>query len=101
MIDNINKTLFNIEENVAVETNNNNDNEETCVEVSLDIILKDFLTKVSLLTTSSNTISMVTLRSIAKKMSSFGTSSTTSLDSGVEVDTRRSNPWVQLLPILR
>jgi hypothetical protein len=99
MIDNIKTPLFNIEENVAVETNNNNDNEETCVEVSLDTILEDSLTRVSLLTTSSNTISMATLRGMARKMSPSATSSTTSSDSRVEVATRRSNPAVQLLPI--
>ena len=101
MIDNIKTPLFNIEENVAVETNNNNDNEETCVEVSLDTILEYSLTRVSFLTSSSNTISMITLRGMARKMSSFTTSSTTNLDSGVEVVTRRSNPSVQLLPIQR
>jgi hypothetical protein len=101
MIDNIKTPLFNIEENIAVETNNNNDNEETCVEVSLDTILEDSLTRVSLLTTSSNTISMATLRGMARKMSPSATSSTTSSDSRVEVATRRSNPAVQFLPIQR
>ena len=84
-----------------METNNNNDNEETCVEVFLDTILEDSLTRVSLLTSSSNTISMAALRGMARKMSSSTTSSTTSLDSRVEVVIRRSNPSVQLLPIPR
>jgi hypothetical protein len=44
MIDNIKTPLFDIEENVAVKKNNN-DNKETYVEVSLDIILEDFLIK--------------------------------------------------------
>jgi hypothetical protein len=101
MIDNIKTPLFNIEENVAVETNNNNDNEETCIEVSLDTILEDSLTRVSLLTTSNNTISIATLRGMARKMSPYATSSITSSDSRVEVATRRSNPAVQLLPIQR
>ena len=84
-----------------METNNNNDNEETCVEVFLDTILEDSLTRVSLLTSSSNTISMAALRGMTRKMSSSTTSSTTSLDSRVEVVIRRSNPSVQLLPIPR
>ena len=84
-----------------METNNNNDNEETCVEVFLNTILEDSLTRVSLLTSSSNTISMAALRGMTRKMSSSTTSSTTSLDSRVEVVIRRSNPSVQLLPIPR
>ena len=38
MIENIKTLLFDIENNVAVETNNNSNNNETCVEVSLNTI---------------------------------------------------------------
>jgi len=42
MIENIKTLLFDIENNVAVETNNNSNNNETCVEVSLNTIWKTF-----------------------------------------------------------
>ena len=100
MIDNIKTSSFNIEENVGVETNNNNNNEETCVKVFFDIILEDSLTRVSLLTTSRNMTNMATLRSMTRKMPPFASSSTTNSDSRVEIVTRRSNPLVQLQPIL-
>jgi hypothetical protein len=100
MIDNIKTSLFNIEDNVAVETNNSNDNEEICVKISLDIIFEHFLTRVLLLTTSSNTMSMTILRDMARKMPPSTTSSTITLNSRIEVVTNRSNPSIQLLPIL-
>ena len=69
--------------------------------MSLNIILEDFVIKVSLLTTSSNTISMVTLRIIVKKMPSSATSRTTILDSRIKVVAGRSNPFIQLILILK
>ena len=84
-----------------METNNNNDNEERCVKLSLNTILEDSPTRVSLLTTSSNTISIATLRDMARNVPPSVISSTTSLDSRVEVVTRRSNSSVQILHILR
>lgn len=101
MIDNIKTPLFNIDENEAVKTNNNNDNEDTCVEVSLNTILKKSFTRVSLLTTSSNTTSMDTLWGMTRKMPSSAISNTTSSYSRIKIVTRRSNALVQLLLILR
>ena len=101
MIDDIKTPLFNIVENVAVETNNNNDNEGTCVEVSLVTILEDSLTRVSLFTTSSNMTSVASLLDMTKKMPPSAPLSTTTSNLRVEVVTRRSNPIVHLLPILR
>jgi hypothetical protein len=51
MMDNIKIPLFKIiEGDIAMETNNTNEDEETCGEVSLDTILEESLTKVQLLT---------------------------------------------------
>lgn len=72
-----------------VKTNKNNDNEETCVELLLDTILEDFLARVSLLTTSSNMISMALQSGMAREMPSSPTSSTTSSNLRVGIVTRR------------
>jgi hypothetical protein len=66
-VDNIKTPLFNtIEEDIALETNNQED-EETCGEVSLDIVLEESLTKVSLLQSKGNPTSTATLHGIARQ----------------------------------
>jgi hypothetical protein len=67
MVDNIKTPLFkSIEGDIAMETNNTNEDEETCGEVSLDTILEESLTKVQLLTSKNKTPSMTSLRGIAR-----------------------------------
>ena len=67
MVDNIKTPLFkNIEGDIAMKTNNTNEDEETCGEVSLDTIPEESLTKVQLLTSKNKTPSMTSLRAIAR-----------------------------------
>jgi hypothetical protein len=69
MIENISTPLFKTTaEDLPLETNYQED-EETCGEVSLDTILEESLTKVSLLQGKSTPTSMVTLRGIARQSS--------------------------------
>jgi hypothetical protein len=56
-----------------METNNTNEDEETCGEVSLDTILEESLTKVQLLTSKNKTPSMTSLRGIARIPTSAAT----------------------------
>jgi hypothetical protein len=67
MIENINTPLFKTTaEDLPLETNYQED-EETCGEVSLDTILEENLTKVSLLKGKSAPTSMAALRGIARQ----------------------------------
>jgi hypothetical protein len=67
MVDNIKTPLFkSIEGDIVMETNNTNEDEETCGEVSLDTILEESLTKVQLLTSKNKTPSMTLLCRIAR-----------------------------------
>jgi hypothetical protein len=74
MVDNIKTPLFkSIEGDIAMETNNTNEDEETCGEVSLDTILEESLTKAQLLTSKNKTPSMTSLRGIARTPTSAAT----------------------------
>jgi hypothetical protein len=74
MVDNIKTPLFkSIEGDIAMETINTNEDEETCGEVSLDTIFEDSLTKVQLLTSKNKTPSMTSLRGIARTPTSAAT----------------------------
>jgi hypothetical protein len=74
MMDNIKTPLFkSIEGDIAMETNNTNEDEETCGEVSLDTILEESLTKAQLLTSKNKTPSMTSLRGIARTPTSAAT----------------------------
>jgi hypothetical protein len=71
MIDNIKTPLFkSTEEDTEIETINNIEDEDTCnLEVSLDTVLEDSLTKVALLN-KSNTSSLAALHGMARSSKS-------------------------------
>jgi hypothetical protein len=67
MVDNMKIPFFNtIEEDIVLETNNQED-EEICREASLDTILEESLTNVSLLQSKGNPTSMATLCGISRQ----------------------------------
>jgi hypothetical protein len=67
MVDNMKTPLFKtIEENLEIETTNHGE-DETDVEVSLDTVLEESLSRVVELPSSISSISMVALRNVARR----------------------------------
>jgi hypothetical protein len=99
MMENINDPLFtNMGKTNASEETDHTDMEEICTEVSIDTVLEDSLSRVSLLMNGNTKSSISSLYKMARKGPTPASSNTFQSNSTPTSMYNRSNVAVQLLP---